>query len=293
MKKHSIAIVGAGKVGCALAETLYSRGYPLAGIASRTLDSAALLAQRFGVPSSTCPSAITAKADIVFITTPDRYIGEVVSQIANNGGFRKEQYVYHTCGSLTAAILQIAKNCGAFIGSLHPLQTFASTEIAITNLPGSFFSLDGDPEAAKLAETIISVIGGQSFFVPAADRAAYHAAACIASNYLVALAHYASSIFGRFGLSQEEAMLALLPLLRGTVDNLASLGTIKALTGPISRGDTATVVGHLAALDSLGHEQDLYRRLGLYTLQLVREQRNLEQTQTMELDKVLREAKRG
>lgn len=288
MKKQSVAIVGAGKVGCALAELLHTYGYPLAGIASRTLASAAVPAERFGVPSSACLSDITAKAAIVFITTPDRCIGEVSLHIAKTGGFRQGQYVYHTCGSLTADILQPAKDCGAFTGSMHPLQAFASVEVAMANLPGSFFAIDGDSEAAELAETIVNNIGGHSFFVPPEKRTAYHAAACVASNYLVALVHYASGILGKLDLSQEEAILALLPLLRGTIENLASMGTVKALTGPISRGDAGTVAGHLAILDKLEHEQELYRKLGLYTLQLARENRNLEQAQSRELEKILR-----
>ncbi len=288
MKKLRFAIIGAGKVGNIFAANLQKCGYQLVGVASRSSDSAAALAERFAVPWSVNPAEIIDKAEIVFITTPDRYVGAVVWQIAQNGGWYQEQYVYHASGVLAAEVLVAAKEQGAFIGALHPLQSFAGMKNKKNCLAGVYFAVDGDTQAVKLAQNIVHDMGGHSFFVPPDKRALYHAAACIASNYLVVLVHNAVSLFQQFGLSAEEATTALLPLLQGTLDNLADVGTEPALTGPIVRGDASTVVAHLQALALVNADvEKLYRQMGLHTLQLVQQINILKVPQLEILRKIL------
>lgn len=275
MKKNRFAIIGAGKVGNILAAHLHQCGYTLAGVASKSPASAAALAEHFAAPWSSNPSEIIKNAEIVFITTPDRYIKEMVWQIAQNGGWCKEQYVYHASGAFGATILTVAKEQGAFIGALHPLQSFADIKNTENCLTDVYFAVDGDAQAVALAQTIVHDIGGHSFFVSPDKRALYHAAACIASNYLVVLVHNAVNLFQQLGLSDKEATTALLPLLQGTLDNLASKGAEKALTGPIVRGDISTTVAHLQAL--AGNDiKKLYKQMGLHTLQLVQQINILE-----------------
>lgn len=288
MEKLSFAIIGAGKVGTVFAANLHKCGYRLAGIASRTQDSARVLAERFDVPWSVEPAVIAQKADIVFVTASDRYIGSVTAWIAQQGGWRQGQYVYHASGALPANILAAAQQQGAFIGALHPLQSFAGKDSDVC-LSGVCFAVDGSKEAISIAKNMVANMGGYSFSVPPDKRALYHAAACIASNYLVVLVHHAVSLFQQFGLSAEEATTALVPLLQGTLDNLASKGAAKALTGPIVRGDTNTVAAHLQALtQSKKNTERLYRQLGLHTLLLVRQMNGLEIAQLETLSEMLR-----
>lgn len=294
MKKPSFAIIGAGKVGGIFAANLYQCGYKLVGVASRTPASAAALAEHFGVPWSINPPDIVRKAEIVFITTSDRYIESVVRQIAFSDGWCKGQYVYHSSGALSTDVLIAAKEQGAHIGALHPLQSFAGMKGKKNYLSGVYFAVDGDKQAIELAKTMVRDMGGHSFFVPPDKRALYHAAACIASNYLVVLVHNAVNLFQKFGLSGEEATTALLPLLQGTLDNLANRGAEKALTGPIVRGDVHTVAAHLQALDLTDDDiQKLYRQMGLYTLQLVQQINSLEEPQIEILRKMLTDKNGG
>lgn len=267
MDKPRIAVVGAGKVGSALALLLGGQGYPVAGIASRSISSAMWAAEQLGVPASDRPEEITPGADVVFITTPDRVIAQVTAEIHERGGFKPGQVVFHTSGAHSAGEVGAARQAGALTASLHPLQSFANVKMAMENLPGSYFALEGDASALPFAERIVKDLGGKSFLIEAQDKSLYHAAACIASNYLVSLMHLATGLYGRFGLSREEAFEALYPLVKGTVNNIEQVGPALALTGPVARGDGSTLQGHLEALKAIdGLELELYRKLGLYTV---------------------------
>jgi predicted short-subunit dehydrogenase-like oxidoreductase (DUF2520 family) len=143
-----------------IAWVLHEHGYYLTGVASRTVESAERLACQYGVSASTQATDIIRDADIVFVTTPDRYIGQVVQEIAGVGGFTSGQVILHTSGSLTAEVLEPARKSGAFIGSMHPLQSFANIEFGKVALDGIYFAVDGDEEAVCLAENL-QVSGGR------------------------------------------------------------------------------------------------------------------------------------
>lgn len=286
MQNPKIAIVGAGKVGSVLAGALYHHGYQLTGIVSRTLASAQQLADQFGIAAGIRASSIVQKAQIVFITTPDRCIGEVVEQIANDNGFYPGQVVIHTSGCLPVEVLQAASEQGAWIGCMHPLQSFASKKISSENLSGIYFALSGQDQMMEQAEEIVKAFGGKSFTILDKDKALYHAAACIVSNYTVSLMHWAGQIYGRFGLSPEEASAALLPLLQGTVKNIREVGYTQSLTGPISRGDSITVDAHIGTLENQ-MEKRLYKELALYTVGIALEKGTIGEQQAAILNEIL------
>lgn len=287
VQKPKVAIVGAGKVGSILARALYSHGYQLTGIISRTLESAYHLAEQFDAAAGTTESSIVNNAQIVFITTPDRFIGEAIEKMAKENPFYPGQIVIHTSGCLPVEILKPARDQGAFIGCMHPLQSFANKELAGTNLSGVYFAVSGQAQMLEQAEKLVKDFGGKCFTVLDKDKALYHAAACIVSNYTVSLMHWASQICGRFGLSPEEASAALLPLLQGTVNNIREMGPTEGLTGPISRGDGITVKAHLGALDN-EKEKELYKELGLYTLDVALEKGTINEQQAASITKVMR-----
>jgi predicted short-subunit dehydrogenase-like oxidoreductase (DUF2520 family) len=289
MKKPSVAIVGAGKVGSALAVLLHRRGYPIGGIASRSLASALRLAEKLCAPATNRPSDITSKAEVVFITTPDRVIRTVANQIYEQNGFKSGQTVFHTSGADLADEVGVARKAGAWAASLHPLQSFATVQMAMENLPGSYFALEGDAEAQPIAEQIVRDLEGRSFTIAAQDKPIYHASACIASNYLVSLIHLATGLYPRFGLSREESFQALLPLIRGTLNNIGQLGPTEALTGPIVRGDAPTLALHLDRLARIGSaELELYCQLGLYTVKIALEKKSITPEQGDELVDLLK-----
>lgn len=288
MKKPSIAVVGAGKVGSALALLLHCKGYPVAGVASKSLSSALRAAKEPGAPATDRPEEVTARADVVFITTPDRVIAVVAGEISRRGGFKPGQVVFHTSGAHSADEIGVARQSGALAGSFHPLQSFADIQGAINNLPGSYFALEGDEGAVSLARRVVDDLEGKCFTVTADDKPLYHAAACIASNYLVSLMYFATGLYGRFGLPREEAFAALFPLIQGTLNNISRIGPIRALTGPVERGDGPTLAGHLEALQAVGGEElDLYRRLGIYTVRVALEKGSISREQAEELRRLL------
>lgn len=292
VSKPKIAVVGAGKVGSALALLLSSRGYPVAGVASRSISSARRVAEELNVTATDRPEEVTAGADVVFITTPDREIARVAAEITGRGGFRSGQVVFHTSGAHSADEVGAARRAGALAASLHPLQSFADVKMAMESLPGSYFALEGDGEALPLAEQIVKDLGGKSFFIAAEDKPLYHAAACIASNYLVSLMHFATGLYGRFGLSRAEAFEALFPLVQGTIKNISQVGPAPALTGPVARGDGPTLEGHLEALKEVGEQElDLYCKLGLYTVKVALEKGSISAGQAEKLEEIFKERK--
>ncbi|HHW44565.1 MAG TPA: DUF2520 domain-containing protein [Desulfotomaculum sp.] len=289
MNKPAVVVVGCGKVGSALALLLKERGYPVAAVAGRTPAPVRRLAEAVGCPACDYPWEATVRGDLVFITTPDREIAPVSAAIARKGGFRPGQVVAHTSGAQPAGELQGVREAGALAVSIHPLQSFADVAGARENLPGSYFALEGDEGAMPLARQVVADLQGHCFTIRAEDKPLYHAAACIASNYLVSLMHLATGLYGCFGLSRREAFQALFPLVQGTINNIRRVGPVEALTGPVARGDVPTIQGHLPALERVGNEEEaLYRMLGLYTIRVAREKDSITAEQARQLERVLR-----
>jgi predicted short-subunit dehydrogenase-like oxidoreductase (DUF2520 family) len=249
--QRAFALVGPGRAGTTLAVALRARGWSPRAVAGRDPRDASVtrVAALLGVPARTVDEA-GADADLVVVATPDAAIAETAAALAPT--VRSGALVLHVSGACTLDELdklRVARPDVA-VGSLHPLQSLPSVEAGVARLPGSWCAVDGPPDVERLAVSL----GMRPFRIADADRAAYHAAAAIASNHLVALLAQA----GRVAHSAGVPPAALLPLVRATVDNVEQLGAPDALTGPVARGDVDTVQGHLAAL---GDEAATYRAL--------------------------------
>lgn len=288
MGKEKVAIIGAGNVGSILAKAFYRHGYQLVGIASKTIVSAEKLAKQFDVMSTSKVAEITQHADVIVIATPDRYITQVVTEIAQDQGFQNGQMVLHTAGGLSNEVLHLAAGFGAFTGCIHPLQSFANRECNIEFLIDTYFALSGHEQVVKFGEKMVHDFGGKSFILGNEDRPLYHAAACIASNYLVSLLHWAMKSYEGIGLSPKQAREALLPLVQGTINNVQELGPIGALTGPVSRGDSNTIAAHLSVIRGQD-EQALYIALARHTLGIAIEKGTIDKQQVSVMQKLLNE----
>lgn len=265
--RPSFAIIGAGKVGSALALLLKERGFQPAGVFSRSQASARKLAGELQTVVFQCPADAAKAADWVFITTTDREINPTAEKIARRGGCRPGQLVVHTSGALSSSILEPVRRLGAWTISIHPLQSFASIESAKENLTGSCFALEGDEPALKPAMELVRELQGQYFIIKPEDKPLYHAAAVVASNYLVSLIHLSTSIYQKLGLDERQALDALFPLIQGTLNNIARTGPGAALTGPVARGDGNTLKNHMKALKKVNwRARQAYSHLGLYTV---------------------------
>jgi predicted short-subunit dehydrogenase-like oxidoreductase (DUF2520 family) len=256
--------IGGGTAGTALAVRLSEKEWPVVGVSSRTLSSAQKLARL--VPS--CRAYPTSQeladvAEMVFITTPDDAIAQVCSEVH----WHKGQSVLHCSGAHSVDILEPAKKLGAGVGSFHPLQTFADVDQAIANLPGSTFGLEAEGSLLSTLEELASLLDGNWVELKAGDKVLYHTAAVFACNYLVTLVKLAVDLWKDFGVSSKQATGALLPLLRGTLNNIDSIGLPNCLTGPVARGDLGTIERHLRALGAESSSLlTTYKELGLQTI---------------------------
>lgn len=282
-----IAIIGAGSVGTGVAVLLQRRGYQVVGVASRTPESAARAAERLRCPVGS-PAGVAYPAQVVFITTPDAAIGEVAKELAHSRAVGPQHTVVHMSGSLTADVLRPVADLGAKTVSIHPLQSCASPERAIANLPGSVFSIQGDREAYPLAEQIVKDLGGETFHIDRRAKVLYHAAAAVASNYLVALLDLSQKLMQAAGMPEKLFLPALLPLVKGTLANVEGIGIPQALTGPISRGDVITVSDHLHSMgETCPQLIPLYIALGRHTIEVALSKGSLDRHKASLLEDLL------
>jgi len=288
--KPSFAIVGCGKVGTVLGKFLAAAGYRPAGLASKSLSSAEKAAQIIGTDYfNQIPWEITKKADVVFITTPDNAIADTCNSIAENAGFGKDAVVLHCSGVLPSTILSSAKRCGASVGSMHPLQSFASAEIKQNPFQDIIISVEGDAAAVNAAGKIATDLGATCLTIQTEAKTLYHASAAVASNYLVTLLDLALRLIEVSGISGPDAVNVLKPLIEGTLANVERVGVIKALTGPIVRGDVETVEKHIQEIGSKKPELlSLYKTLGFHTIDIASAGGTLSEEVTQKLKNILR-----
>jgi predicted short-subunit dehydrogenase-like oxidoreductase (DUF2520 family) len=286
-----LGFIGAGKVGTALAALLHARGADIAAVAGRTPQSSRKMALGAGLSASVAKTRadVLQSASIIFLTVPDDAIEPLCDEIGREGGWRPGVGVVHCSGALPSTILHAAHDAGALIASCHPLQAFANLAAALDNMPGSTFALEGDPALVAQLERLVDALGGSPLHLLAENKTLYHAAAVVASNYMVTLAALASDLLVRAGVTPDAntALPHLLPLMHGTLDNLKTLGLPDALTGPLARGDAGTITRHLQALQECAPATaDLYRHIALLTLPMAEAKSHFDQAT---LDK-LREA---
>ncbi len=288
--KPSVAIVGCGTVGTALGGLLSAAGYPIVGVSTMHADTARKAADRLGTKRfSLFPWEITPEAEVVFITTPDDAIKPTCRAIAQKRGFAKNGIVLHCSGALASSVLAPARTCGAFVASLHPLQSFASVEQAERLVPGSYCTMEGDEPALEVARGIVKDLGGRPLEITPDGKTLYHVAAVVASNYLVTLIHLALTLNRLAGIPPEVSFTALKPLIEGTLNNIGAKGIPGALTGPIARGDVATVTAHLRAIQEKAPELlEAYTILGRHTVGLAERQGSLTAEVTGRLLSLLR-----
>ena len=284
-----IGFIGAGVMGKTMGLLLGSCGYEIVGYTSRSETSALRVAKEVGGKFFSDGAKLSANSDILFLTTPDDVIQQVCRVLAKEEGFHPRQVVAHMSGSHTSAILEPAERLGAFPLSMHPFQSCPTAEKALENLPRSVFSLEGSPEAVKIGKAMVSRMGADYFVLDREDKVLYHAAACMASNYLVALMGGAIELLRMSGVEEEMLLPVLLPLVEGTLDNLKELSPAAALTGPIKRGDINTVERHIESIEEKAPELlDMYKALGRRTLSLAMQKQGFDRAKLRTLMALLR-----
>jgi predicted short-subunit dehydrogenase-like oxidoreductase (DUF2520 family) len=248
-----ISFIGAGKVGTAFG--LYLKPYhEILYYYSRHLKSAETSAEIVNSQSTISLQTLIEKSEVIFITTQDHNISEVVNQIEILEMDLKYKSFVHMSGALTSDILLPLKNLGARIASVHPLQTFPSIEKGYEGLKQAYFAIEGDGDFIK---PWLDALKNPYFELKTSQKSQYHMAACIFSNYLVSLMAFGSKMLEAIHIDEEEGLKAMMPLIQATVDNVMVMGPKDALTGPIKRGDLSTLKGHMETVGDL--DLELYK----------------------------------
>lgn len=248
----------------------------MAAIWSPSGASARALVRRCGkgARALSSPEDVASASDLLVIAVPDRAIEEVARQAA--AGVRRGSLVVHLSGAAPLAALAPVRRAGARIGGFHPIQTFPDRMSGAEKIENSTVGIRGDAAAAAELERFAAKLRMRALRFPERGRIRYHAAAVLASNLVVALMDLAvEELRGASGASRAEALRALLPLLSGTVANLVRVGLPGALSGPIARGDGATVARHLRALARRPATDRVYRELSARAVALALQRRTL------------------
>jgi predicted short-subunit dehydrogenase-like oxidoreductase (DUF2520 family) len=301
IKSLGICVIGAGRLGttvsCMLAQNK-SPGIKLVAVASRSMTSLNRAVEitgnkAKGVFFTTENRKAAALADCVLICTPDDVIGPVCSEIFTDKNINfNDHYALHFSGSKPLSVLDPARCSGARVASIHPLKSFASIKEAVKTLPGTIFGITYcSAESKRVAQIIVKSLGGITIEVDDKKKALYHAAACVASNYLVTLINYAVFIHKKVGIKPGDSLKGLLSLVEGTVENMKRMGTEKSLTGPIARGDVGTIREHIKNFDKFFKREDigLYKMMGRETSRIAYGNKWIDKRTLSELIRILKE----
>ena len=245
MRRVKIGIVGAGRVGAVLGAALQTAGHEIVAVAGESDASRQRAAKLLPGVLILKPTAVTRACDLLLLTVPDDMLGNVITQLAAAGAIHPGQYIAHTSGAHGLAVLSPATKLGARPIALHPAMTFTGTAIDLDRLPGCCYGLTARPADRAFAEQLVEDLHGRSMWVPEEMRSLYHAGLAHGANHLVTLVTEAMEILAAAG--SEDPAGTLSPLLHAALDNALTFGDA-ALTGPIVRGDVATVEKHVRDL---------------------------------------------
>jgi predicted short-subunit dehydrogenase-like oxidoreductase (DUF2520 family) len=263
----TLAFVGAGRAGRALATAAHQAGYQVVAVASRTPAHAAELADAVGARQVGTAARAARAADVTFLTVPDAAVTRVAATIAATGMALGGRALVHCSGAHSSSALAAVRQMAAQVGAVHPLQAL-TMDSSPTVLRGTFFSIEADQGLRPVLERMVVDLGGIPFAAPSGDRALYHAAAVLAGNAPLALLARAAGLLETAGVDRAIATEALATLLEGAAGNVRRLGAQAALTGPVVRDDADTVARHLRALRNDEATRRLYLLLARDTLAL-------------------------
>jgi predicted short-subunit dehydrogenase-like oxidoreductase (DUF2520 family) len=318
---NAIAIVGAGRLGTALARLLKDRGANVRAIASRTREHAEEAARfiRAGVEIAAGVESgpgtggnpgvraieieeVPAVASHVLISVSDSAIASVAQQLAS-AGLHGGGVALHTSGSRDPEELSALAAHGVATGAIHPFQTIPSPAQGVAALPGCYFATSfppvspatspaadsgpGNGRAQAWAAAIIRLLDGKQLSISPQHWALYHAAAVFASNYLVTLIDAALEALETAGVSRIDALAAISPMCQSALANAIKMRPDAALTGPIARGDASTVLRNREGLRAVSAAtQEAYRAIGLRALPIAA-RRGLPEALLRELERAL------
>jgi predicted short-subunit dehydrogenase-like oxidoreductase (DUF2520 family) len=240
-----VGVVGTGRVGPVLAAALARAGHSVVAVTPSSAQSQRRADRLLPGVERRPADDVVGMSDLVLVTVPDDVLRDLIAGLAATGAWRPGQLVVHTSGAHGIGVLDAASARGVVPLALHPAMTFAGRPEDLDRLSGASFGVTSPDELRPVAEALVYEMGGDPIWVPELARPIYHAALTTGSNHLVTLVNDALDLLAEAGVEEPARLIA--PLLSAALDNVLRLGDA-ALTGPVSRGDAATVAGHIATL---------------------------------------------
>ncbi|MGA2064169.1 MAG: Rossmann-like and DUF2520 domain-containing protein [Thermoguttaceae bacterium] len=267
---RTLNVLGCGAVGRTLARRWTQDGAAeLLAVLNRSLASGRRAVAFIGCGRAVRSPAQLPPADLMMISAADEAIETCCRRLCAAGVLRPGTVVFHCSGALGSTILEPAHAQGAWIASLHPVKSFADPALAAKTFAGTYCTLEGDPQACEVLDQACRQSGGLVFRIDPALKTIYHAGTVFACNYLVTLVEIGLRCLERAGVDRETAAAMLRPLVAGAGENALSLGPVRALTGPIARGEASVVARQCEALGQWDPSlQRLYKVLGTWALEL-------------------------
>lgn len=269
-----ISIIGAGRLGGALAIALAGENFEIENLVARNFqtaeDVATLIDPKPKILLADNWSEIAS--DVILITTQDSEIESVAAKLALT--VKNKPQIFHTSGALSSEILEKLKAVGCQTGSIHPLVSISDAKLGARRFAEAFFCVEGDAEAVETAEILVEKLCGKSFSIATEYKTLYHASAVLSSGHLTALIAVAIEMLAKCGLKENDAQKILLPLIKSTVENLQTQTPAEALTGTFARADVKTLDKHLEILQKKVSAEalEVYLQLGARSIDLAEAQ---------------------
>lgn len=264
MKHEPIFVMGAGRAGVALARAFRAAGAEVSGVHGR---------RETGGPDQITvgplPEALRGAA-VILVTVRDSQIDAALGELLS-ASLAPGSVVLHASGGAEPAMLEAVREAGHPAGTFHPLVPLSDPALAVEALRGSYVGIDGDEEARAVSRELATELGARTLEIPPGEKARYHAAAVIVSNFPAVLLRIGERLLRDAGVAPDEALGAARSLLRVATTNLESGDPARILTGPIARGDAETVRRHVAALAAHPDVLAAYRALSIVALDLARD----------------------
>jgi predicted short-subunit dehydrogenase-like oxidoreductase (DUF2520 family) len=270
----TLNIIGPGRVGRTLGALFASKALCTAqDVLSAEFATAESAVAFIGAGRAVRKLADMRPATLWLLTPPDGAIASMAVALAAAGRVRAGDVVFHCSGAQPASILAPLAASGAHLASVHPLKSFAEPGAAVESFAGTWCTVEGDVAALALLRPLFEQLGARVAQIDPAGKTLYHAASVLVCNDLTALMESGLRAYEAAGLDCATAQAMMEPLVRETLDNVFALGTVRALTGPVARGDAAVVQRQIEELQRLDPQiADVYCALNRIALELARTQ---------------------
>lgn len=261
-----VFIIGAGQVGRGLFRAFRTSGVDVLGLHGHRPSA-------WTTSTGPLPAAI-ANANAIIVAVRDDQINDVLDELiaergkGGRGRLASGTVVVHTSGAAEPQLMPHLAEVGLSGGTFHPLVPFANPDRAPELLRRAWIGIDGDDQARATSRRLAGQVGARTLDIPAGAKGVYHAAAVMSSNFPIVLAAIASEMLIGLGIPERSAQQAVHSLMEGAVSNISDTPPEQALTGPVMRGDTETIMRHLEAIRGDPEARAVYKRMSLAALEI-------------------------